>query len=63
MTTIPARSMLSIQLAAEKLIDSKIVTNVEEITVKLKSQVYANKNNGHELVSNHPEEYSLVAAE
>ena len=39
MTGIPAKSMLPIQQGAESLIDSELVSKIEDVTVELKSLV------------------------
>ena len=61
MITIPARSMLPIQHAAERLIDSKLVSNVEEVTVELKSLVDKEKVHDQESEPDYQHGYPLQA--
>ena len=61
MITIPARSMLPIQHAAERLIESKLVSNVEEVTVELKSMVDKEQIHDQESEPDSQYEYRLVA--
>ena len=63
MITIPARSMLPIQHAAERLIDSKLVSNVVEVTVELKSLVDKEQIHDQEVEPNYQHGYPLQATE
>ena len=56
MTGIPAKSMLPIQQAAESLIDSELVSKIEDVTVELKSQVEKEKVRDHQSNSDYQDE-------
>ena len=61
MTGIPAKSMLPIQQAAERLIDSKLVSKIEEVTVELKSLVEEGKIPDKETEPDYQYEYQIAA--
>ena len=63
MCSVPAESLPSIQQTARKLLESKVVTNLNDITIDLKSIV--DQELDHEEVSRpeYQEKYSLEAAE
>ena len=61
MITIPARSMLPIQQAAERLIDSKLVSKIEEVTVELKTLVDKEKMTNRQTVPDYQYEYPMRA--
>ena len=61
MIAIPARSMLPIQEAAERIIDSELVSKVEEVTVELKSLVNKEKIHDQESVPDYQHGYPLQA--
>ena len=60
---IPARSMLPIKLATEKLLDSEKVSKIEDITVELKSIVDSEKKLKTKSEPDNKQEYPLEAVE
>ena len=62
-TAIPARSMLPIQQVGERLLDSKMVSKIEDITVELKSIVDSQKAVKEKSAPDYQHGFPLEAAE
>ena len=63
MCTIPAESLPRIQQAARRLLESKAISNLDEVSVDLKSIVDRKKELNQDSKTDHQDDYPIQATE